>query len=325
MLQQLKLAPLQSFLFQGVRPINRSFNLQPKLMMSTRPRNSEIPSDDCLPSYEYVFKQDLLKGQVAFITGGGSGIGFRIAEVFMRHGCDTAIASRRLEKCQESAKKLEDATGQRCLPLSADVRNPKDVQKTIDKIVDNFGKINILVNSAAGNFLSDVENLSYNAFKTVIDIDTIGTFNCSKAVYEKYFKKNGGNIINISATLHYKGDAMQTHAGSAKAAIDAMTRHMAVEWGGNGVRINCISPGPIDGTVGMKKLGGESSLREQLENGIPLQRMGQKCEIADTAVFLVSNAASYVTGAVLVVDGGSWMTAFNNFSMIKKFLANPKL
>lgn len=292
--------------------------------MASKPRNVEVPTDECMQNYEHVFKENILDNKVAFITGGGSGIGFRIAEVLMRHGCDTAIASRRLEKVTESAKKLEDATKRRCLPLSMDVRKPDQVVKTVDAILEHFGKIDILVNSAAGNFLCDAENLSFNAFKNVIDIDTVGTFNASKAVFEKYFKENGGNIINISATLYYKGDSLQTHAGSAKAAIDAMTRHLAVEWGSNGIRVNSVAPGPIEGTEGFNKLGGQSKVVDQMLQGIPLQRAGQKCEIADAVVYLASNSAAYVTGTVLVVDGGNWLTGFNNFGMIKQFLLSSK-
>ncbi|XP_039268153.1 peroxisomal 2,4-dienoyl-CoA reductase [(3E)-enoyl-CoA-producing]-like [Styela clava] len=291
--------------------------------MSAIPRNTEVELDECLSHYKYVFNPNLLQGQVAFITGGGSGIGFRIAEIFMRHGCDTAIASRRLEKVKESAKKLEKATGKRCLALAVDVRKPKEIEETVDEVLKHYKKIDILVNNAAGNFICDAENLSYNAFKTVIEIDTIGTFNTSKAVFAKWFKQNGGNIVNITATLAYKGDALQVHAGSAKAAIDAMTKHLAVEWGGNGVRINGIAPGPVEGTEGLRKLAG--GMADQVKTGIPLQRLAQKCEIADMAVFLSSNAAAYMTGTVLVADGGNWLTSFNNFNMLKQVLPKPKI
>lgn len=293
--------------------------------MASSLRNKEVDSDDCLKDYKYVFQKDLLKGQVAYITGGGSGIGFRIAEILMRHGCDTAIASRKLERVQKAAEKLERATGRNCLALQADVRIPADVERAVDSILQRYGRIDILVNCAAGNFLCDAENLSYNAFKTVIEIDTIGTFNVSKAVYQKYFKKHGGNIVNISATLPYKGDALQVHAGSAKAAIDAMAKHMAVEWGPDGVRVNNIAPGPITGTEGMRRLGGNSSLGEQIYSFIPLQRGGRKYEIGEAVVYLSSDASSYVTGALLVADGGSWMTSFNSFSMRKQLLLSSKM
>jgi len=280
-------------------------------MASSRNAAHEKDGDDCLSEYNYVFQPNILRNKVAFITGGGSGIGFRITEILMRHGCKTAIASRKLEKVETAAKKLEEATGVECAAFDVDVRLPERVEKTVDNILARFGKIDILVNNAAGNFLAPIEGLSYNAFKTVMEIDTLGTFNVTKAVYDKWFKEHGGNIINISATLAYKGTSMQMHAGSAKAAIDAMTKHMAVEWGKKGVRVNCIAPGPIGGTEGMRRLGGRSRLAEQAQKIIPLQRWGFKSEIADSAVFLASDASSYVTGTVLVVDGGSWLTSTN--------------
>ncbi|XP_033108711.1 peroxisomal 2,4-dienoyl-CoA reductase-like [Anneissia japonica] len=175
--------------------------------------------DVCLDKYTYIFNPSLLQGKVAFITGGGSGICFTVAEILMRHKCDTVILSRKLERVQKSSKKLEEATGQRCLAIQLDVRKPQDVLAAVDKALSYYGRIDIVVNGAAGNFLCPVESMSFNAFKTVIEIDTIGTFNVSKAVYDKYLKDHGGVIINISATLAYKGQMLQAHAGPAKAAI----------------------------------------------------------------------------------------------------------
>ena len=278
---------------------------------------NEVDTDDCLKDYDYAFKPDLLKNKVAFITGGGSGIGFRITEILMRHGCKTVIASRKIERVQEAASKLQAATNVECLPLQCDVRKPSDVESVFQDINSHFGKLDILVNNAAGNFLSPVENLSYNAFKTVIEIDTIGTFNVSKAAFHNFFKENGGAIINISATLDYRGQAFQAHAGSAKAAVDALTRHLAVEWGEYGVRVNGVAPGPIGGTEGMRKLGGKSKLAEQAAKSVPLGRFGTKTEIADSVLYLASNAATYVNGTVLVVDGGSWLTWLNDPSLLK--------
>uniref|UniRef100_A0A6F9DBE6 Peroxisomal 2,4-dienoyl-CoA reductase [(3E)-enoyl-CoA-producing] n=1 Tax=Phallusia mammillata TaxID=59560 RepID=A0A6F9DBE6_9ASCI len=290
--------------------------IQPERTMAfSRNSGNEVDGDECMSSYNYVFKPDLLKDKVAFITGGGSGIGFRITEVLMRHGCKTAIASRKIERVQEAAKKLESGTGGECAAFQVDVRQPETVEKTVNDILSHYGKIDILVNNAAGNFLSPIEGLSYNAFKTVIDIDTVGTFNVTKAVFDKYFKEHGGNVINITATLAYRGSAMQLHAGSAKAAIDAMIKHMAVEWGEKNIRVNGIAPGPIGGTEGMRRLGGKSPLADQMQKGIPLGRWGYKAEIADSALYLASDAASYVTGTVLLVDGGSWMTQYNGTQM----------
>ncbi|KAK2097171.1 Peroxisomal 2,4-dienoyl-CoA reductase [Saguinus oedipus] len=148
----------------------------------------DVEGDDCLPAYRHLFCPDLLRDKVAFITGGGSGIGFRIAEIFMRHGCHTVIASRSLPRLLTAARKLAAATGQRCLPLSMDVRVPPAVMAAVDQALKEFGKIDILVNCAAGNFLCPAGALSFNAFKTVLDIDTSGTFNVSRVLYEKFLR-----------------------------------------------------------------------------------------------------------------------------------------
>ncbi|XP_070580456.1 peroxisomal 2,4-dienoyl-CoA reductase [(3E)-enoyl-CoA-producing]-like isoform X3 [Ptychodera flava] len=243
--------------------------------------------------------------KVALITGGATGIGFTIAEVFMRHGCDTIIASRKIEKLQKAAKALEAGTGRKCLTVVMDVRKPQEVIQGVEKMMSEFGKIDILVNNAAGNFLCPASSLSFNAFKTVIEIDTMGTFNVTKAVYDKAMQEKGGVIINISATLHYKGTALQTHAASAKAAIDAMTKVMAVEWGPQGIRINCIAPGPIDNTEGVRRLAGP--LADQIKDIIPLRRMGTREDMGNCALYLASGASSYVTGSVIVADGGRWL------------------
>ncbi|KAJ1097283.1 hypothetical protein NDU88_002408 [Pleurodeles waltl] len=274
----------------------------------------DVDTDDCLSSYSYLFSPGILKGQVAFITGGGSGIGFRIAEIFMRHGCHTIIASRNLQRVSEAAKKLMTATGQRCLPLCVDVRQPETIIAAVDQALAEFGHINILVNNAAGNFLCPASALSFNAYKTVLDIDTMGTFNTSKVVFEKCFQAHGGVIVNITATLSYKGQALQVHAGTAKAAVDAMTKHLAVEWGPSKVRVNSLAPGPISGTEGYRRLGGKWAEAGSQFNSIPLQRAGNKTEIAHSALYLASPLASYVTGTTLVADGGSWLTSANNFS-----------
>ncbi|NXV69803.1 DECR2 reductase, partial [Molothrus ater] len=272
--------------------------------------------DECLPQYRHLLSPDLLQGQVAFITGGGSGIGFRIAEIFMRHGCRTVIASRNLQRVAEASKKLVAATGQQCLPLCIDVRQPQTITAAVDEALQEFKRIDILINGAAGNFLCPASALSFNAFKTVIDIDTMGTFNTSKVLFEKYFQDHGGVIVNITATLSYRGQALQVHAGAAKAAIDAMTRHLAVEWGPNNIRVNSLAPGPISGTEGFRRLGGKFAEKSNQFSVIPLQRAGNKTEIAHSALYLASPLSSYVTGTTLVVDGGSWLTSPNSFSAL---------
>ncbi|KAG8145520.1 putative 24-dienoyl-CoA reductase-like protein [Naja naja] len=251
----------------------------------------DVDTDDCLPEYSYIFQPDILKGKVAFVTGGGSGIGFRIAEILMRHGCQCVIASRKLERLTEAAKKLSAATGQRCLPVSLDVRQPQSISAAVDEALREFEKIDILVNNAAGNFLCPASSLSFNGYKT----------------------ENGGVIVNITATLSYKGLALQMHAGTAKAAIDAMTKHLAVEWGPQRIRVISVAPGPISGTEGYRRLVPPNLESNHYFQNIPLQRVGNKTEIAHSVLYLVSPLASYVTGTTLVVDGGDWMTSENSF------------
>ena len=176
-----------------------------RLMSCIRDIQNETLGDECLTSYKYFYNPNLLKDQVAFVTGGGSGIGFRITELLMRHGCKTIIASRQQERVDTAAKMLSKATGGECLPLKCDVRDIEEVNASFAQALAHYGKVNCLVNNAAGNFLCPASNLSSNAYKTVLEIDTLGTFNASKAAYDAYFKDNGGNIVNISATLYYSG------------------------------------------------------------------------------------------------------------------------
>ncbi|VTJ61759.1 Hypothetical predicted protein [Marmota monax] len=223
-------AGLQSWLVEGGGLVASSSEPRGFGFPATCPANCPAPSamaqlppdveeDECLPEYRYLFCPDLLQDKVAFITGGGSGIGFRIAEIFMRHGCHTVIASRSLLRVSMAAKKLIAATGRQCLPLSMDVRAPPAIMTAVDQALKEFGKIDILINGAAGNFLCPASALSFNAFRTVVDIDTIGTFNVSRVLYEKFFRDHGGVIVNITATLNLRGQVLQVHAGSAKAAV----------------------------------------------------------------------------------------------------------
>uniref|UniRef100_A0AAY5KCW4 Peroxisomal 2,4-dienoyl-CoA reductase [(3E)-enoyl-CoA-producing] n=1 Tax=Esox lucius TaxID=8010 RepID=A0AAY5KCW4_ESOLU len=277
----------------------------------------DVDTDDCMTSYTHIYSPDLLKDQVAFITGGGSGIGLRVAEVLMR-----CLLIGPAPFLLQAAKKLTAATGRHCLPLATDVRQPQTISAAVDETLKELGRIDILINNAAGNFLCPASSLSFNAFKTVLEIDTMGTFNTSKVVYEKWFKDHGGAIVNISATLGYRGQALQVHAGSAKAANDAMTKHLAVEWGPSGVRVNALAPGPISGTEGFRRLGGNTAQAMGAFSSIPLQRAGNKTEMAHGVLFLASRASSYVTGHIMVADGGSWLTSANDVSKLLGIASN---
>jgi peroxisomal 2,4-dienoyl-CoA reductase len=251
-----------------------------------------------------VFASDILQGKVAFVTGGGTGITGGIARAFAEHGAKVAITSRKEENLSTVKRTLEAAGGE-CFAVAADVRDYEAVEKAIAQTIENFGQIDIVVNGAAGNFLCAADQLSSNGFGTVVDIDTKGTFNVCRAAFEE-LKRSQGQILNISATLHYLATPMQIHVSAAKAGVDAITRNLSAEWGRHGIRVNGIAPGPIEDTEGMKRLLPDA-LKERITKKIPLGRFGRIRDIENAALFLTSDAASYVNGVTLVVDGGQWL------------------
>ncbi|KAJ3035494.1 hypothetical protein HDV00_003700 [Rhizophlyctis rosea] len=258
-----------------------------------------------------IFQPDLFCGKVAFVTGGGSGICKGMTEALMRHGAKSVLISRTLSKLEESAKELTALTGNDCFPIAADVRNYKDMESAFEQAHKKFGRIDIVVCGAAGNFLAPAEKLSANGFKTVIDIDLIGTFNTAKAALP-YLKESRGTVISVSATFHYTGVGLQIHCAAAKAGVDAITRTLAVEWGHYGIRVNAIAPGPIQETSGLEKLSAtakQSGFVKEMQNRMPLQAPGRKLDIAQATVFLASPAARWITGEIMVVDGGHWLTS----------------
>jgi len=256
-----------------------------------------------MPSSLDVFRADVLAGHVALVTGGGTGICRGIAHAFAQLGADVAIVSRKLDVISKTAEELSAATGRQVLGLAADVRDPEAIARVIAATAEKFGKLDTLVNGAAGNFLVPAAGLSPNGFKTVIDIDLGGTFNASRAAFELLRASGDGLVLNISATLHYHGTPLQIHASAAKAGVDAITKNLAVEWGQFKIRACGIAPGPIGDTEGMRRLApGDAATRAKA--GIPAGRFGTIDEIAAAAVYLRSPAATYITGHTLVVDGG---------------------
>ena len=251
-----------------------------------------------------VFADDILQGKVAFVTGGGTGITGGIARAFAEHGARLAIVSRKEENLIPQKQYIEENGGE-CLAIAADVRAYDGIEDAVKQAADKFGKIDIVINGAAGNFLCAADQLSANGFGTVVDIDTKGTFNVCRAAFET-LKESKGQILNISATLHYLATPMQIHVSAAKAGVDAITRNLSVEWGRHGIRVNGIAPGPIEDTEGMKRLLPEA-LKEKITRRIPLGRFGRIADIEHAALFLTSDAASYINGVTLVVDGGQWL------------------
>ncbi len=249
-----------------------------------------------------VFRSDLLAGKAALITGGGSGIGAGIAKRLAAQGAKVALLGRTQEKLTTTADAIA-AAGGTAKTFATDVRDYAAVDAAVRGTVEAFGRLDIVVNSAAGNFLAPAATLSANGFRTVIDIDLCGTFNTCRAAFE-HLAKQGGSIVSITATQAEVATPLQCHAGAAKAGIEKLTRDLALEWARTGVRVNTVAPGPIDDTEGMSRLA-PGDMKESFKKRVPLQRYGTIDEVCEAVMFLVSPAGAYVTGTTLLIDGGT--------------------
>lgn len=248
---------------------------------------------------EAVFAPNLFENRHAFITGGSSGICLRIAERFAHAGARVSIAGRSQEKLDHAVALI----GQNANGYALDVRNFDAVAEALASAHNLSGPIEILICGAAGNFPAPVLGMSSNGFKAVLDIDVLGTFNTCRAAYE-HLRVPGASIINISAGQAFRAMPMQAHVCAAKAGVDMLTKTLAIEWGPAGVRINSVTPGAVDDTEGMRRLASDPAMREAVLSRIALGRMAAKDDIANLCLFLSSEAASYITGAILVCDGG---------------------
>jgi len=246
-----------------------------------------------------IFREQLLAGKVAFVTGGGSGIGQRMAERFAEHGAKLVIAGRRQERLDAAADAMRERGGT-VMTAALDVRD----YDAVEAALGNIGPIDILLCAAAGNFPAPVDGMSANGFKAVIDIDLLGTFNTCRAA-SAVLRSPGASVLAISAAHAQMPIAYQSHVCAAKAGIELFMKTLAIEWGPRGIRANCIVPGPTDETEGMRRLAPTEAARERVIAGVPLRRCGTRDELADLALFLCSPAAAYITGGVFQCDGGS--------------------
>lgn len=256
----------------------------------------------------FVFKDDILKGKSALITGGGSGIGLAIAHRMAMAGADIIIASRRADLCAEEANIIANEHGVRCIGLGLNVRDPASVKACFAEATRTLGTdhIDILVNNAAGNFYYPSHMLSDNQWRAVLEIDLYGTFHCCREAYP-YMKERGGSILSISMTLHHTGWVGMLPACAAKAGIDALTRTLALEWARHDIRVNAIAPGLVE-TEGVKEALYRGRDFEDFGH-IPLGRSGDPEEIGDLAVYLASPAAAWVTGEIVCIDGGGRLSS----------------
>lgn len=255
-----------------------------------------------------IFNPELVKDKVAIVTGGGTGIGEIISTELAKHGADVVITSRNPEHHTGVISTIE-SLGRKALAIPADVRDPDQFQTVVDQTVSEFGKVDVLINNAAGNFICATEQLSYNGWKAVIDIVLNGTYVASKAVLPVMKEQGHGNIVNIGATYMWAAAPWVGHSGAAKAGVFNLTRTMAVEWARYGIRVNIVTPGPIENTEGVERLMGDADVQKRVIDHIPLGRLGKREEIAWAILYLLSPAAEYITGNNITVDGGAWLNA----------------
>ncbi|HUV52048.1 MAG TPA: SDR family oxidoreductase [Dehalococcoidia bacterium] len=244
------------------------------------------------------FKENILKGRVALITGGATGIGKEIARTLGKHGARIVITSRKQENLDAARQEFEKE-GIKCLVMSSDVRNPEAVEKVIAAAIQEFGSLNIVVNCAAGMFPAPIERMSYNGFKTVVDIDLLGTYNVTKAAFTAYLKEHGGCIVNITAPFEHWGVSSMAHVAAAKAGVESLTRTCAVEWAPLGIRVNSVAPGFISETEGVKRFG------ESQDISVDKSLKGTRQDMANAVLFLVSDSARFINGVCIRVDGGA--------------------
>lgn len=252
------------------------------------------------------------RGRHVFVAGGSSGINFGIAQAFARAGAKLFVISRSPDKVANAVAALQNL-GAEAQGQSADVRQPDTLQAAYSAAVAHFGLIDVLISGAAGNFLAKAMDMSPNAFKTVVDIDLLGSFNVARLAYE-HLRKPGACVIQISASQAFTPTPYQAHVCAAKAGVDMLTQVLALEWGAEGVRVNSIVPGPIADTEGLQRLAPTADTLDAMAGRVPLQRLGRRSDIAQMALVLASELGSYVTGVVLPVDGGLSLTGPRDFS-----------
>jgi NAD(P)-dependent dehydrogenase (short-subunit alcohol dehydrogenase family) len=267
-----------------------------------------------------MLRDDALNGKVIVITGGGSGLGKAMTKYFMELGAKVAITSRDLEKLKTTSAELEAETGGTCLPVQCDVRNYEEVEAMLQEVLKAYGKVDVLLNNAAGNFISPTERLSANAFDTIIDIVLKGSKNCTLAFGKHWIdtKQESSTVLNIVTTYAFTGSAYVVPSATAKAGVLAMTRSLAVEWAKYGIRTNAIAPGPFP-TKGAwdRLLPGDLKEKFDLSKKVPLKRVGDHQELANLAAYLVSDFSAYINGEVIVIDGGEWLKGAGQFNLLE--------
>ena len=269
---------------------------------------------------EKMLRDDALKGKIIVITGGGSGLGKAMTRYFMELGAKVAITSRNLDKLKSTAQELEAETGSTCLPVQCDVRHYEQVESVLEKVLNHYGRVDVLLNNAAGNFISPTERLSATAFDTIIDIVLKGSKNCTLAFGKHWIKskQEESKVLNIVTTYAWTGSGYVVPSAAAKAGVLAMTRSLAVEWAKYGIQFNAIAPGPFP-TKGAwdRLLPGNLKDKFDMAKKVPLNRVGEHQELANLAAYLVSDFSAYINGEVITIDGGEWLKGAGEFNLLE--------
>ncbi len=267
-----------------------------------------------------VFKNNLFEGKKVFVTGGATGMGFGFAKAFLEHGADVIIASRKEENLIKATADMMDQTGKTLHWKTMDVRNSETVEEVANYINDTWGHLDVLVNNAAGNFVTPTAAMSENAWRAVVDIVLDGTFRVSKACYPLLRKsKDGSSIVNIIANYAWGAAPFVAHSGAAKAGVLNLTRTLALEWSDDKIRVNAMCPGVVLTDNVKKNLMLDDSVVEMFESNIPAGGITDAEKMAQQVLYLCSPAASVITGDMLIADGGEWLVGNNFYQIGKKF------
>lgn len=272
-----------------------------------------------------MLRDDALKGKTIIVTGGGTGLGRAMGTYFLKLGANLVISSRKLDVLKNTAKEMMAETGGKVLALECDVRNTDQVDKMLSDTLAEFGAVDVLLNNAAGNFISPTERLSANAFHTIVDIVLKGTVNCTLALGKHWIaEKQKGTVLNIVTTYAWTGSGYVVPSACAKAGVLALTRSLAVEWAKYNIRLNGIAPGPFP-TKGAwdRLLPGDLREKLSMEKKVPLRRVGDHQELANLAAYLVSDFSAYINGEIVTIDGGEWLQGAGQFNMLE--MVSPEM